>query len=84
MGYFQVRFDPRVVNYDKRGFIRLATEVYRLNKIIRKIPEGAILSSQHLTVSHFCLKAHSHDEHLKRALRCRRDKELSIWARALV
>ena len=27
MGYFQVRHDSRVVNYDCRGFIRLATEV---------------------------------------------------------
>ena len=27
MGYFQVRYDSRVVNYDHRGFIRLATVV---------------------------------------------------------
>ena len=26
MGYFQVRYDSRVVNYERRGFIRLATE----------------------------------------------------------
>ena len=25
MGYFQVRYDSSVVNYDRRGFIRLAT-----------------------------------------------------------
>ena len=25
MGYFQVRYDSRVVNYDLRGFIGLAT-----------------------------------------------------------
>ena len=25
MGYFQVRYDSRGVNYDRRGFIRLAT-----------------------------------------------------------
>ena len=25
MGYFQVRCDSRVVNYNRRGFIRLAT-----------------------------------------------------------
>ena len=25
MGYFQVRYNFRVVNYDGRGFIRLAT-----------------------------------------------------------
>ena len=26
MGYFQVRYDSRVVIYDRRAFIRLATE----------------------------------------------------------
>ena len=26
MGYFQVRYTPRVVVYDRRGFIRLATD----------------------------------------------------------
>ena len=26
MGYFQVRYDSRVVNYDHRGFIILATD----------------------------------------------------------
>ena len=25
MGYFQVKYDFRVVNYNRRGFIRLAT-----------------------------------------------------------
>ena len=25
MGYFQVRYNSRVVNYERRGFIRLAT-----------------------------------------------------------
>ena len=25
MGYFKVRYDSRVVNYDRRGFVRLAT-----------------------------------------------------------
>ena len=27
MGYFPVRYDSRVVYYDRRGFIRLATEL---------------------------------------------------------
>ena len=27
MGYFPVRYDSRVVIYDHRGFIRLATDV---------------------------------------------------------
>ena len=30
MGYFQVRYDSRVVNYDRRGFIRLSTEIIHL------------------------------------------------------
>ena len=25
MGYFQIRYDSRGINYDRRGFIRLAT-----------------------------------------------------------
>ena len=29
MGYFPVRYDSRVVNYDCRGFIRLATDLVR-------------------------------------------------------
>ena len=27
MGYFPVRYDSRVVNYERRGFIRLDTDV---------------------------------------------------------
>ena len=27
MGYFQVRYDSRVVNYNRKGFIRLTTGV---------------------------------------------------------
>ena len=27
MGYFQVRYNSRVVNYNRRGFIRLATDL---------------------------------------------------------
>ena len=29
MGYFQVRYDSRVISYDDRGFIRLVTGVCR-------------------------------------------------------
>ena len=32
MGYFPVRYDTRVVNYDCRGFIRLATGVISLSE----------------------------------------------------
>ena len=28
MGYFKVRYNSRVVNYDRRGFIRLATYLH--------------------------------------------------------
>ena len=27
MGYFQVRYDSKVVNYDRKGVIRLATDL---------------------------------------------------------
>ena len=27
MGYFQVRYDSSVLNYERRGFIRLATDL---------------------------------------------------------
>ena len=30
MGYFQVRYNSRVVNYDRRGFIRLTTEQLKI------------------------------------------------------
>ena len=43
MGYFQVRYDSRVVNYDRKLFIRLATEImarknayHSLNIMIKK------------------------------------------------
>ena len=32
MGYFPVRYDSRVVNYDRRGFIRLATGIRYVNR----------------------------------------------------
>ena len=35
MGNFQVRYNSRVVNYDWRGFIRLATE--RVRKYALKV-----------------------------------------------
>ena len=34
MGYFQVRCDSRVLNYDHRGFIRLATSLIQTHKKI--------------------------------------------------
>ena len=37
MGYFQVRYDSRVVNYNCRGFVRLATDMTKiLNLMIRR------------------------------------------------
>ena len=35
MGYFPVRYDSRVVNYDRRGFIRLATGVDIINIVLK-------------------------------------------------
>ena len=32
MGYFQVRYNSRVVNYDRRGFLRLDTDVASVEK----------------------------------------------------
>ena len=37
MGYFQVRSDSRVVNYDRRGVIGLATEVRGSNPVIGEV-----------------------------------------------
>ena len=34
MGYFPVRYDSRVVNYDHRGFIRLATGLHRFTCLL--------------------------------------------------
>ena len=36
MGYFQVRYDSRVVNYDHRGFIRLASGTRKLDLAEKK------------------------------------------------
>ena len=36
MGYFQVRYDSRVVNYDRRGFIRLATGLTSSDSVLRR------------------------------------------------
>ena len=32
MGYFQVRYDSRVVNFDRRGFKGLATGVFTIDE----------------------------------------------------
>ena len=33
MGYFQVRYDPRVIIYERKMFIRLATDLLMLLRI---------------------------------------------------
>ena len=38
MGYFPVRYDSRVVNYDRRGFIRLATGLVVMGDDSIRIP----------------------------------------------
>ena len=48
MEYFLVRYDSRVVNYDRRGFIRLATDVRNKKKPFlckRNWPKLATLKS---------------------------------------
>ena len=43
MGYFQVRYDCRVVNYDCRGFIRLATvSLLQRQKVVRNNKMSAV------------------------------------------
>ena len=42
MGYFQVRYDSRVINYDRRGFIRLATDVLNVTNIALYLSRPAI------------------------------------------
>ena len=45
MGYFQVRYDFRVVNYNRRGFIRLATASVALKVCERtKVPFNFVTS----------------------------------------
>ena len=45
MEYFPVRYDSRVVNYDRRGFIRLATGLVVM--VGDSCPEGHGFKSQH-------------------------------------
>ena len=39
MEYFLVRYDSRVVIYDRRGFIRLATAVTKVHHCVNEIPK---------------------------------------------
>ena len=46
MGYFQVRYNSRVVNYDRRGFIRLATGVINYDrKIFLRLSTGRVMKA---------------------------------------
>ena len=47
MGYFQVRYDSRVINYNCRGFIRLATEDFGLESFVTPLYRA----STHLALS---------------------------------
>ena len=40
IGYFQVRYDSRVINYNCRGFIRLATDVAELTESFAFLASG--------------------------------------------
>ena len=46
MGYFQVRYDSRVIHYDRRGFIRLAA-----GDFIFRIQEGSAMGSRTKQIS---------------------------------
>ena len=41
MGYCRVRYDSRVVNYDRKLFIRLATGFEKLNFLINNQPAAS-------------------------------------------
>ena len=49
MGYFQVRYNSRVVNYDRRGFIRLATGHGYLSMVLIPSIESHYLLNNALT-----------------------------------
>ena len=51
MGYFQVKYDSRVVNYNLRGFIRLATgHTDRLLRFLKgDILHGYFTKKVHIT-----------------------------------
>ena len=53
MGYFQVRYDSRVVNYDRRGFIGLATDVRRSEIKILLCANEAYLVGSRITSKRF-------------------------------
>ena len=54
MGYFPVRYDSRAVNYDRRGFIRLATGSKHILHL--QAPKCIVTVSKPLpaTFYHFC------------------------------
>ena len=56
MEYFLVRYDSRVVNYDCRGFIRLATGwiLFALVLIVSNISANAQAQNRYLLV--YCMK----------------------------
>ena len=50
MGYFQVRYYSRVVNYERRGFIRLPTGVDVINYAMLKLSTFIGCSKSHADV----------------------------------
>ena len=45
MGYFQVRYDSRVVNYNHRGFIRLSTGACSI-KLYGNVSYGFVVTAK--------------------------------------
>ena len=50
MGYFQVRYDSRVVNYDHRGFIRLTIGLLGCPSSFQRLMESIIKGLENAVV----------------------------------
>ena len=69
MGYFQVRYNSRVVNYDRRGFIRLATGVVSLAHKLNSHQQEAYYHFLPIGIILFVPKRHYTKYHLTKC-RC--------------
>ena len=59
MGYFQVRYDSSVVNYDRRGFIRLATVLQVWTQLLHSIQILTFLIFWSNTIQLYCVLSRS-------------------------
>ena len=56
MGYFQVRYDSRVINYDHRGFLRLTTGDNMTREGSNYVRPSMPWSETTVFLDRFCLK----------------------------